>query len=719
MTAPADPAKTDTLTLALQAHFGFDAFHKGQQAVIEDVLAGRQTVAVMPTGAGKSLCYQLPALLLDGVTVVVSPLIALMKDQVDALRARGIAADLVNSSQSREDQRAALDRLGNGESRLVYVAPERFRSGSFRRALEQVPLALFAIDEAHCISRWGHDFRPDYVRLGEAVRHLQPPRLLACTATATTDVREDMTQVLGMTDPAVHIAGFLRSNLFLEARLCSGDRDREQRLARFLREGKGQDGSVIVYASTRKRVERYALACSQALGHGDVVHYHGGLEDAEREVAQQRFMSGEARVAVATNAFGMGVDRADVRAVVHVDLPRTVEGYYQQVGRAGRDGEPAHCLLLYNTVDTRVHHFLIDMSHPPPEMVAATWSALQGLPEGGSATPRMLAGRAPELDGEERLVDAAIRILDRVDAVRFDGRGGYAANTMAPTDPADLGIDFGQIQRHRAHELSMLAAMKRFVHHAGCRHAYVLDYFGEAMDPACPGCDRCHPTGEGAVPGLLYEDPPEDEALVLRKTLSGVARAEGRFGLRKVAGMLAGSKARELTRTSLVDLSTYGLLSTLGADRCAELLQLLVNHELCRLSGGDYPLIRITDGGWAVMRGERSAGFRPPPHLLPGSTTARRAEMLRRPASVHAEPLTGAEACAADTLRDWRRTEATRRGVPPYVVFHDRTLQALAASLPTDRASFLAIPGLGPGKWESFGEALLVVAATLEDQGPR
>ncbi len=703
----------DTLTRALFTHFGFTEFHKGQQAVIEDVMAGRPTMAVMPTGAGKSLCYQLPAMLLEGVTLVVSPLIALMQDQVESLRARGIAAEFINSSLSWDEQQAALDRLARGETKLVYVAPERFRAPSFRRALESVPIALFAVDEAHCISRWGHDFRPDYVRLGEAIDWLCPERLLACTATATPEVREDMTCVLGLDAAAVHVAGFLRENLFLEVRVCAGDRDREQRVARFLREGAGREGSVIVYASTRKRVERYAAAVAQAVGGDNVVHYHGGLPDEERTLAQRRFMAGEVRVAVATNAFGMGVDRADVRAVVHVDLPRTVEGYYQQVGRAGRDREPAHCLMLTHHNDTRVHRFLIDRGHPAPEVVAAVWAGLKGLPDDGSATAKMLAMRVDAAEGDEGLVEAALRVLQRVDAVRYDGRNGYRAHPNAPDDVEALGVDFGAIRRHRGHELAMLEAMKRFAHHPGCRHAYVLDYFGEAMDVDCPGCDRCKPTGEGAVPGILYEAPNEDEALLLRKALSGVARAEGRFGLRKVAAMLAGSKAKGLSRTSLVRLTTYGLLKDLGGDRCTELLQLLVDMNLCHISGGDYPLLRMTEMGWSVMQGRETAGFRPPAHLLPGSTVARRANMLRKTAPSRAEPLTEEEEQVADVLRTFRADMASSRGVPAYVVFTNRSLMALVDARPTTREDFIAIPGLGPAKWDRFGETLVTLLQTL------
>ncbi len=694
----------DPIREALRAHFGFDDFHAGQRDVIEDVVAGRPTVAIMPTGAGKSLCYQLPALLLDGVTVVVSPLIALMKDQVDALRARGIAAEFINSSLDAGQQRAAFDRLASGATRLVYVAPERFRHGSFLRALQRVPIALFAVDEAHCISGWGHDFRPDYLRLGGAIEEIRPQRILACTATATPDVREDIQRFLHLDDPRVHVAGFLRTNLFLEVKHCGGDRDRAQRLVAFLREGRGAEGAVVVYASTRKRVELFARGLIQVLGARDVVQYHAGMDDAARVRAQEAFMSGAARIAVATNAFGMGVDRADVRAVVHVDLPRTVEGYYQQVGRAGRDRQPAHCLLLYNPSDSRVHEFLIEQSHPQPSLVTAVWRALRAADR-----PLRLAELATlvaEADGEPA-VEAALRVLSRVDAVRGEAGGLVAAVPGAPADPNELGLPFDELGRHRQAEYERLKQMKRFVHHPGCRHAYVLDYFGEPFSGPCPGCDRCHgAVATGVAAGVAFESPSPAETELVRKALAGVARARGGFGLRKVAGMLAGSKAKDVVGTSLASLSTYGLLDKLGVEACAELLRLLVDHGLCHLEGADYPTISLAESGWAVMQATAPLTFRLPAHLQPGTPVAARTRALREGGlPVYTDP------DLVDALRRFRREEAEVRDVAAYMIFPDRTLHALAAEPPRDKAAFLRTPGLGPTRWEAFGPKLLAVIA--------
>lgn len=568
------------------------------------------------------------------------------------------------------------------------------------------------MDEAHCISRWGHDFRPDYTRLGEVVETLRPPRVLACTATATPEVRADIHGTLGLENPAVHVAGFLRENLFLEARLCGGDKDRDRRIEVLLQQPGMREGGILVYASTRKRVERYAGLLRQWVRGEPVVAYHGGMDDGARQEAQERFMTGRARIAVATNAFGMGVDRADVRAVIHVDLPRTVEGYYQEVGRAGRDGQPSRCLLLHNPTDTRVHEFLIERSHPPFEVVAEIWRLIHGAgPEAGlpqAALERHLVGS--DLDG---MVEAALRQLSRVDGAWFDG-ALWRVNPGAPADVGALGLDFERIRQHRDHEFEKLKLMRRFAHDPGCRHAFILDYFGEAPPAACPGCDRCHREDSiGGVPGLVHEQPGPEEVLLLRKALSGVARAEGRFGLRKVAAMLAGARGKAIEGTSLHTLTTFGILKELGAEGCAELLKVLVDQGLCCLVGGDYPTIGIARDGWEVMQGRRPPGFRPPPHLVPGHPAEKRIRLLKGPARSPAGA--PAEGEVVETLRRFRTDMARARAVPPYVIFSDKVLLAIAARPPQDEADFLAVAGLGPGKWNQFGPALLEALTPLRE----
>jgi ATP-dependent DNA helicase RecQ len=341
---------------ALKTHFNFQSFRPGQEAIIQAVLRGENTLAVLPTGGGKSLCFQLPALLRPGLTLVVSPLIALMKDQVDALSQNGIPATFINSSLGRTEMRRRLANLGR--HRLVYIAPERFKSEWFRSALLRTDVSLFVVDEAHCISMWGHDFRPDYLQLRAVLGFLGHPQVVACTATATSEVREDIARQLGLSDPTVIVRGFARENLTLAVRRTGTHSDKLLHTLQLLRDYP----TGIVYCATRANVVRVAgkLKC-EGVG---CIAYHGGMDDQERKRAQELFIHGEVPVAVATNAFGMGIDRPDLRTVIHWDVPGSIEAYYQEAGRAGRDGQPARCELLFNHADVRTQEFFIQESDP-------------------------------------------------------------------------------------------------------------------------------------------------------------------------------------------------------------------------------------------------------------------------------------------------------------------------------------------------------------------
>jgi ATP-dependent DNA helicase RecQ len=486
-----DPRALDRdIETTLKDVFGFDRLRTGQREVMGDVMAGRPVVAVMPTGAGKSLCYQLPGVLLartGGLTLVVSPLIALMKDQVDALAARGVACAALTSAASPEEQTEILGGIRRGSYHLVYVAPERFASRRFLSALAESRgrLALFAVDEAHCISEWGHEFRPAYRALGEVVRLLAPPRLLALTATATQEVRRDIARALGV-DAAFHVRGFSRPNLRLLVEPVGGVSDKKDALIARIR-GRAR-GSALVYAATRKNAEAYA-GLLQAAGLRSAA-YHAGLGDADRSGVQDRFMDDKLDAVVATNAFGMGIDKSDVRLVVHAELPRSPEAYYQEAGRAGRDGAPAECSLLFNYSDVRVQEFLIDASYPSAEVLRALWKLLRDQPQ------RLAPDRLrEELPGRPHgsVVESAARILARHGLVTGDDR------RLQATRPEELGGEFppfdpAALARRAEVERGKLRSMVDYGYHDGCRHQFLVSYFGDptaAGRPTCQACDRC------------------------------------------------------------------------------------------------------------------------------------------------------------------------------------------------------------------------------------
>jgi ATP-dependent DNA helicase RecQ len=426
------------LEIALRDRFALHAFRPGQREVIEQVLGKRDVLCVMPTGGGKSLCYQLPALLLNGLTLVVSPLIALMKDQVDVLRQRGIRATLLNSSLDPEEQRARLFEIEAGAFDLVYVAPERFRSPRFIEAMNRVKPALLAIDEAHCISEWGHDFRPDYARLGTARRALGFPPCIALTATATDIVRRDIADQLDLQDPAHFVTGFDRPNLSYAVIPARREEDKLIALAKVLED---TPGSAVIYASSRDRCKNVALFLEKELRRSTVI-YHAGLQREERNQAQDRFMSGEAEVVVATNAFGMGVDKSDIRSVIHFNMPGTLEAYYQEAGRAGRDGEEARCVLLYAPGDRRLQELFIENEYPSREMIYRVYEFLRNREEDPIELTHAEIREQAGIDEVDSAVGTALKILESSGGIeRFLPRENMAIVriNLESGDPSLLG----------------------------------------------------------------------------------------------------------------------------------------------------------------------------------------------------------------------------------------------------------------------------------------
>ena len=441
----------DAALAVLRDRFGYPAFRAGQAEAVANVLAGKETVVILPTGGGKSLCYQVPALLLPGLTVVVSPLISLMKDQVDALERRGIPAAFINSSLSAGQVSDRMAAARSGALKLLYVAPERFDAGATLDRLREMQISLFAVDEAHCISEWGHDFRPSYLRLAQVRRALGNPALIALTATATPHVREDIVRQLDMGRPRVIVTGFDRTNLTYYVRDGRTDADKDAALIEELR---SREGLAIVYASTRKSVERVANLLNRRRIRA--LPYHAGLDDDHRREVQDAFMREDTRVIVATNAFGMGIDKPNVRLVVHHAMPGTLEAYYQEAGRAGRDGQPAECVLLHAYRDRFTHEYFIRTAHPRREVVEPLYDLLQ---RGGPAVAALDAGTLARKLGRKtnaRDVEAALRLLERVGAWRPSTSVGRRVHVRLLATAARIR---DELRESRALELGLLRAL--------------------------------------------------------------------------------------------------------------------------------------------------------------------------------------------------------------------------------------------------------------------
>ena len=573
----------------LKQYFGYDKFRPGQKEIIQKVIDQENVLGIMPTGSGKSICYQLPALLLDGLTVVVSPLISLMKDQVDAANQLGIPATFINSSLDGYETARRFQEIDRQQYRLLYIAPERFIMPDFIQAMKRWNVRMIAIDEAHCISQWGHDFRPSYLQMANQLDQLpNRPVIVALTATATVQVAADIKRLLKIPENNHIQTGFERENLRFQV---IKDQKKEQYLIEYLKINKNQSG--IIYAATRKEVDRlYHLLKKFDFSVG---RYHGGLNENERTEMQEAFLYDRLQLIVATNAFGMGINKSNVRFVIHYQIPGSLEAYYQEAGRAGRDGLSSEAILLFSPQDIQVQKFFIQQSQR-----------------------------------EE-----------------------------------------GQKQK----EYEKLKAMTEYVYIESCLQQYILNYFGETSSP----CNRC---------GNCLDDREIVEVTTeAQMVLSCLKRMGENYGKQMLMKVLAGSKEQKLQALGFGHLSTYGLMKNQSQKETMQLIEYLISNGYLLTINGEYPVLKVTERGIQVLKGQESVYRKEP-------------KKVQQLSDEETDTL-------FEVLRELRTDLASEAGVPPYVVFSDSTLKEMSRIRPSSRLEMLQIKGVGQSKLDKYGEAFL------------
>ena len=676
----------------LRSVFGFARFRANQEAVCRAAIAGRDLLLVMPTGFGKSLCYQLPAIALGGTALVISPLIALMEDQAAKLTALGLRVGRIHSGLDRGVARQACVDYLNGSLQFLFIAPERLRVPGFGEMLAKRKPALIAIDEAHCISQWGHDFRPDYRMLGQYLPALRPAPVLALTATATPAVQADIVAQLGMVKPAHFIHGFRRDNLAIEVVELSMP-ERPGAICGLL--ASAERRPAIVYATSRKGAERLAeeLSATSRAGRIAAAAYHAGLDAETRERVQTAFQAGELEVVVATIAFGMGIDKANIRTVIHAGLPATLEGYYQEIGRAGRDGALSRTYLMHSYADQRTHDFFLNRDYPPVEHLRQVYRTL-------GETPQMVEELRAASKLSEEEFEKALEKLEIHGGARVDFGGNVTAGGPGWKKTYTVQAQY---------RVEQFEKVLRFTTSTECRMAALVRHFGDVEDASrpCGICDVCDPAGAVL---RLFRRPTAAE----RELAQAIANE-----LCAVDYKATGTLQRNLDLAGRMSRSEFdGLLDAMVRAGLIEIEEAefekdgeVIHFRKVRLTPAGLEMRATSPVELLISDGvvEEFGRALAPARAKKAKTAAKGGQGKSAGAKAPAEPvqLTAEDEAVAARLREWRSAEAKRLGVPAYVVLQNRTLTALAQARPSNTGQLLEIDGMGPAKAERFGEAIL------------